>query len=141
MVLTVLGGTAGAMGNLYVANGTTVNATGGNAGSSGGTGGGVVAGIYDGWSYNVYCGRRRRRRWRRFRWRSRKHRYRWPRRWWRRRWSRGAQVLRLFNCLQCWCLRRPRRCKMLMELSAAYGTEANTKGTAYGMAKDHEGET
>jgi len=42
------GGSAGAMGNLYVANGITVNATGGNAGSSG-TGGGRGKGyIWDG---------------------------------------------------------------------------------------------
>ena len=48
------GGSAGAMGTLYVANGTTVNATGGAAGTSGGAGGSRGRGyVYDGSSYNV----------------------------------------------------------------------------------------
>ena len=48
------GGSAGAMGTLYVANGTTVNATGGAAGTSGGAGGSYGCGyVYDGYSYNV----------------------------------------------------------------------------------------
>lgn len=47
------GSTAGAMGTLYVENGTTINATGGAAASSGGTGGSAGRGyVYDGYSNN-----------------------------------------------------------------------------------------
>lgn len=52
-----IGGSAGAMGTLYVANGTTVNTTGGSAGTSGGVGGQRGKSFaYDGSSYNVTTG-------------------------------------------------------------------------------------
>jgi len=48
------GSSAGEMGTLYVTNGITVTATGGDAGSSGGNGGNRGRGyVYDGYSYNV----------------------------------------------------------------------------------------